>query len=88
MLAKRDLINAADQLRRLGRNDGSEDSRLVDQAQERLLAKMREVLGKMIQWEGFQETLTLLREIVARQKELNGETQAKIESQGADVFDD
>ncbi len=87
-LARRDLVNAADQLRRFARDDGSEDGAGVDASQARVLQKMREVLAHMIQWEGFQEALTLLREIVGLQKELNQETQREVERQGADVFDD
>ncbi|MCH7813135.1 MAG: hypothetical protein IID40_03850, partial [Planctomycetes bacterium] len=89
-LAKRDLAGAADAFRRLGRAEGSEAAALaaeIDGQQVRVLGAMRAALAQMVQWEGFQETVTMLREILRLQAELKAETEAAIERQGDEVFD-
>jgi hypothetical protein len=50
-------------------------------AQERILAIMRTVLADMLQWEGFQEAITLLRDIQKLQSEISRETDQRIESE-------
>ncbi|MHC4067672.1 MAG: hypothetical protein ACYSUI_24655, partial [Planctomycetota bacterium] len=88
-LAKRDLVVAADALRRLARSaaaDAPELSSGIDPQQTGLLAAMRAALAQMLQWEGFQETVTMLREILRLQSELNAETAEEIERQASDVF--
>ncbi len=49
---------------------------------------MRQVLANMIQWEGYQEVVSLFRDIIRLQQELKAETEATVERQGSDVFDD
>ncbi len=87
-LARRDGINAADALRRYGRLETANDPAAIDAALNDILRQMRQILAHMIQWEGYQEALTLLRDIVGLQKELNKETQDEVERQGADIFDE
>ena len=90
-LAKRDLPAAADDLRRLGRAAAGQAPELasrIDRQQVALLAAMRAALVRMLQWEGFQETVTMLRQILRLQTELNAETIEEIERQAADVFED
>lgn len=48
-------------------------------AQERVLAEMNRILGSLLKWEGYQEAVTLLREVLEMQKELGEETEAKVE---------
>ncbi len=50
-------------------------------AQESVLAAMRTILANMLQWEGFQEAITLLRDIQKLQSEINRETDQRIESE-------
>ncbi|RJP32721.1 MAG: hypothetical protein C4547_13470 [Phycisphaerales bacterium] len=87
-LARRDCTNAADALRRYGRLETADDPAAIDASLNEILGRMRQILAHMIQWEGYQEALTLLRDIVGLQKELNRETQIELERQGSDVFDD
>ncbi len=87
-LCARELSQAADLIRQLGREPKMETARLVDPQQQRILYEMRDVLDHMLKWEGFQQTVTLLREIMQLQKELNVETKAEIEARTDDVFDD
>ncbi|GJM24688.1 MAG: hypothetical protein DHS20C16_11030 [Phycisphaerae bacterium] len=87
-LAARELSQAADLIRQLGREPSMDIARQIDPQQDRILDEMRSVLDHMLKWEGFQQTVTLLREIMQLQEELNVETQAEIEAGTDDVFDD
>jgi len=42
--------------------------------QEQIVAKMRDILRIMVKWEGYQEAVLLLREILKDQKDINEET--------------
>jgi hypothetical protein len=42
---------------------------------------MNEILANMIKWEGFQEAVILLRDILKLQRDLNLETEKRIESE-------
>jgi hypothetical protein len=87
-LAKRDLIAAADALRRWARDGSAEAGSLVDPQQAAVLAQMREVLAFMIQWEGYNELVNMLRDIVRLQGELKEETQEALLEGAGDVFED
>lgn len=87
-LARRDLKLAADQLRRAARERRLDEAAAIDAGQAELIERMRAVLARMIQWEGFQEALTLLREIVALQRDVNEQTQDEVERQGEGIFDE
>jgi len=90
-LERRDLVGAADALRNLASAAPGEVPALfeaIDPQQAKLLADMRAVLDQMLQWEGFQETVAMLREILRLQQELNTETQKEIERQAGDVLKD
>jgi hypothetical protein len=89
-LARRDLLSAAAALRRLTRSQAGELPELasrIDPQQVELLSIMRAALANMLKWEGFQETVTMLREILRLQKEVGQETAEEIERQAADIFD-
>lgn len=47
-------------------------------AQDRILESMRAILAQMLEWEGYQETVTLLREIIDEQSQVQGETQSAV----------
>ncbi len=87
-LGARELSQAADLIRQLGREPSMEIARQIDPQQDRILYEMQSVLDHMLKWEGFQQAVTLLREIMQLQKDLNVETQAEIEAGTDDVFDD
>lgn len=50
-------------------------------AQEQVLADMNRILANLLKWEGYQEAVTLLREVLKMQKALEQETEAKVEEQ-------
>jgi hypothetical protein len=87
-LFARDLSDSADQLRRLGREQTVALAAGVDPAQALIAEKMQQVLANMLQWEGFQETVGMLREILQLQRELNAETRSTLESRGSEFFED
>jgi hypothetical protein len=87
-LGTREMSAAADQLRQLARQPAVAAARAVDPAQAQLLARMRAVLDNMLKWEGYQETVSMVREILRLQRELNEETRATLEESGGDFFED
>ena len=87
-LAKRDLITAADMIRQWARETSPKRGSQVDPHQVAILSQMRAILANMLQWEGYQEVVSMLRDIIRLQRELHGETKEAIEDQAGDVFDD
>ena len=82
------LTDAADLLRRLARERTEALAATVDPLQAQILTRMQLILDNMLKWEGYQETVNMLREILTMQRELSEETQQQIERSGSDVFDD
>ena len=60
----------------------------VDVQQVALLSQMRAILANMLQWEGYQEAVNMLRDILRLQNELRTETKDAAQQQGSKVFDD
>lgn len=87
-LARRDLIGAADAIRQWSAGGTEELGRRIDLQQAAIVTQMREILANMIQWEGYQEVVTMLRDILRLQKELGDETRNSAEKQGDGVFED
>ncbi len=88
MLATRDLIDAADEIRRWSRQSLGQENRSIDEHQEAILRKMQSILDGMIQWEGYHELVNMLRDIMRLQNELHTETKDSLDKQGDDVFED
>jgi hypothetical protein len=82
------MSDAGDLLRSMSTSLSQESASQVDPVQAAILAKMRTILANMLQWEGFQETVTMLREILRLQKELSEETNEEIERNAGGLFDD
>jgi hypothetical protein len=87
-LGTRDMADAADQIRQLARDRNAELARTADPLHARILASMHEVLENMVKFEGFQETITMLRELIRLQRELQNETRGELERQGGNLFED
>ncbi len=87
-LAKRDLVSAADAIRRWSRAGDGETADQIDPQQAAILVKMRTVLENMVQWEGYQEVVGMLRDLIRIQQQLRQETQEALEDQASDIFDD
>lgn len=87
-LTTRDLPEAADTIRRWSQDPDGEVGTTVDPQQVALLSQMRGILANMLQWEGYQEAVNMLRDILRLQNELRTETKDTAEEQGKGVFDD
>ncbi len=61
---------------------------MVDPQQVALLSQMRAILANMLQWEGYQEAVNMLRDILRLQNELRTETKDAAQQQSGGVFDD
>ncbi len=85
-LVRRDLVSAADRLRRIERDPDPETAAAADAGQVAVLNEMREILSSMLKWEGFQEAVTMLREIVRLQQGLRDETLDEIERRAAEIL--
>lgn len=73
-LVRSAMAEALAQLSGLARADSPEVRRLLQPQQDRLLAAMRAVLANMLKYEGFQEAVSLLRDILNLQNTVNEET--------------
>ena len=87
-LARRDLIEAADTIRQWSRSGSPELASLVDRQEAAAVAGMRAVLANMVQWEGYHEVVTMLRDIIRLQKELGEEARQALLEEAEAVFDD
>lgn len=56
--------------------------------QQQLVAAMREVLKNMVKWEGYQEAVTLLREVLKAQKQVSEETVKEYQRRIRSIFED
>ena len=66
----------------------ADTARLIDAQQAEILTRMLAILASMLQWEGYQEVVTMLRDLVKLQEEIREETQHRLLEDGGDVFDD
>jgi hypothetical protein len=87
-LTTRDLPEAADTIRRWSHDPDGEVGTTVDPQQVALMSQMRAILANMLQWEGYQEAVNMLRDILRLQNELRTETKDAAKQQGSGVFDD
>ena len=87
-LTKRGLPEAVASIRRWSLGDEIESADRIDPQQVALLLQMREILASMIQWEGYQEAITMLRDILRLQNELRTEAKDALEEQAGEVFED
>ncbi len=86
-LARRDLALAGDAIRAWSRDASRETAAQIDVQQVVLLTKLRGILAHMIQWQGYQEAVTMLRDILRLQEELKAETKNRVREEGKGIFD-
>lgn len=87
-LVRRDLVIAADTIRQFATTGSPTAAEKIDPQQIALLSEMHTILSNMIHQAGYQEVITLLRDIIRLQEELRKETQKAAQEQAEDVFDD
>ena len=88
LYARHDMVAAADSIQQWSREASPEQASLVDPQQIAILSQMRAVRANMLQWEGYQEVVTMLRAIIHLQKELQSEAKRALQDQASEVFDD
>jgi hypothetical protein len=86
-LVRRQMPAAADEIRVWSTGASAAISAEIDAKQVSLLSQMRAILANMIQWEGYQEVVNMLRDILQRQQDLNAESRGSLEADAADVFE-
>lgn len=87
-LGRRELAAAGDAFRTWSRDASRQTAMQIDAQQVILLKKLREILAHMIQWQGYQEAVTMLRDILRLQEELKTETKTRVREEGKGLFDD
>jgi len=80
------LAEALSQLGRLAKEDSPELGRALQPQQEQVLRAMRAILANMLQYEGFQEAVSLLRDILNLQNNVNEETAKRAGEEIEKVF--
>jgi len=94
LLARRNVPEAADHLDRASNvKDGEAGARRAALAdaiaeQDRIVAAMRDVLRNMVKWEGYQEAVTLLREVLRAQKNVSEKTLKEYQERIRSIFDE
>jgi len=94
LLARRNVLAAADRLDQAQETDAADDSArrtaLAGAAaeQEKIVAVMRGVLKNMVKWEGYQEAVTLLREVLRAQKDVSEQTMREYQRRVRSIFED
>lgn len=85
-LVRTALAETLSQLGRLSKEDSAEIRSRLQPQQERILKSMRAILADMLQYEGFQEAVSLLRDIVNLQNGVNEETARRAAEEIEKVF--
>lgn len=87
-LTRRAFVLAAEAIRHWSLDPSVEKASETDRRQVEIIEQLRIVLNNMLQWEGYQEAVSMLRDIVRLQEELNRETRKSVEEHAGGVFDD
>jgi hypothetical protein len=72
---------AADGMDGLAREESAQSIQAAKDAQAAILADMNKILANMQKWEGFQEAVALLREVLKMQGGLNQEVEQQVEQE-------
>ncbi|MCH7719451.1 MAG: hypothetical protein IH988_00475 [Planctomycetes bacterium] len=85
-LTERRLVASTEILRGVARNRSLAEAGRIDPTQAEILAVMQSVLADMLKWEGLQQAMGLLRDIIRLQQELNEATNAEQEHRAEQIF--
>ena len=85
-LGRRRMPAAVERIAALGDASAASEARAVDRALGQIVAEMRRIAANMVKWEGFQEAVTLLRDILELQGEVHDETQEALERKLREIF--
>lgn len=85
-LISADIIQAADLIERLRRRFDPQVAEKLEQAQAQIVRTMYDILANMLKWEGYNEAVVLLQDIVRLQGEVNKQTRARLQRQIDEMF--
>lgn len=82
------MTAAAEGIQAARRGAGVEKRQVLRQQQAEILRYMQTILANMLRWEGYQEAVSMLREIIGEQAEIRGRTMKAIEQQLEDILNE
>ena len=85
-LTERRLVASTEILRGVAQNRSLAEAQRIDPLQAEILARLQSVLAEMLKWEGLQQAMGLLRDIIRLQKELNDATDAEQNRRADEIF--
>ncbi|MBL7139941.1 MAG: hypothetical protein ISS74_03445 [Planctomycetes bacterium] len=94
LMARRSVLAAADLLDQAQKAEPTEAAArraalaAAAAEQENIVAVMRDVLKNMVKWEGYQEAVTLLREVLRAQKDVSEQTIREYQRRVRSIFED
>ncbi|MFQ5423746.1 MAG: hypothetical protein ACE5F9_07165 [Phycisphaerae bacterium] len=83
-----DIPEAADLAERLRLRFDAEVADELERKQTALVQSMHEILAHMLKWEGYNEAVVLLQDIVRLQEDINRQTQGRLEQEIDKLFGD
>ncbi len=86
LLASTNVVETADMIDRLRLGFDEQLADELEQSQARIVRIMYDILANMLKWEGYNEAVALLRDIVRLQRDLNSDTQARLEREIDKLF--
>lgn len=81
-----DIAAAADLLDRLRGQFDEETAVAAEEAQTQIVRKMYAILADMLKWEGYNEAVALVREVVRLQQDVNDDTKKALEAEIEKLF--
>lgn len=85
-LSGTDCVAAADLMQRVRAQYQPETADEVEQAQSRIVEQMYAILAQMLKWEGYNEAVALMRDILRLQEDVNRQTKARLDRQVEGLF--
>lgn len=87
-LAAEDIPAAADMVDALRAQFDETSAARVQESQTQLIRQMYAILANMLKWEGYDEAVSLLRDIIRLQGDLNEDTQKQLQEEIDSLFKD
>ncbi|MEK6644058.1 MAG: hypothetical protein AABZ08_09125 [Planctomycetota bacterium] len=81
-----DIPAAADAMERLHGVFDRAAAQDVENHQTRLIQQMNAILANMLKWEGYNEAVGMLRDVIRLQTDVNRQTQSRLEQQAENLF--
>ncbi len=85
-LVRTAMAEAVFELGRLARQDSADERQRLQTTQRQVVAAMRAILANMLRYEGFQEAVSLLRDIMSLQGSVSEETEKQIAQEAEKLF--